>query len=175
MSIMKCEVKAILAVSDDNIIGVKDASGFRLPWHIPEDLKFFKQLTENKNVLMGRATWESLPSQFRPLPNRCNFVMTRNRDYKARGANVVHSVDDVKHLDDLWVIGGKEIYDMFRPWTGYVYYTRVKTQVRDNPEFQGCSFITAPDYEGFLACESSQVKCDPKTNIKFYHELCVNI
>ena len=59
----------------------------RLPWHIPEDMAHFKQLTQGCPVVMGRKTWDSLPPRFRPLPGRTNIVVTRQGDWQAEGAH----------------------------------------------------------------------------------------
>lgn len=80
----------IAAVAANGIIG----SDNTLPWHLPEDLRHFKELTAGHVVIMGRKTWESLPERFRPLPGRLNIVVTRNADYAAPGATAVHSLED---------------------------------------------------------------------------------
>ena len=80
----------IAAVAQNGVIG----KGNALPWHLPEDLKHFKQLTTGHAVIMGRKTWESLPPKFRPLPNRLNIVITRDPAYVAPGATVVHSLEE---------------------------------------------------------------------------------
>lgn len=66
-------VKAIVAADDDWVIGYQN----KLPWHVPEDLKRFSQLTKGNTVLMGRATFDSLPAKFKPLPGRLNVVISR--------------------------------------------------------------------------------------------------
>lgn len=103
-----------------------------MPWHLPEDLAHFKQLTLGNPVIMGRRTWESLPPRFRPLPGRQNIVVTRQSDWAAEGALIAHSVDDALALAgaadaaaslttatdagapgsvaSVWVIGGAEIF-----------------------------------------------------------------
>ena len=87
--------------------GVIGADG-GIPWHIPEDMKFFRETTSGSAVLMGRRTWDSLPPRFRPLPGRTNIVVTRDRDWSADGALVQH---DLALPDrDVWIIGGGEIY-----------------------------------------------------------------
>ncbi|MDO8958434.1 MAG: dihydrofolate reductase [Rhodocyclaceae bacterium] len=80
----------IAAVASNGVIGDSNA----LPWHLPEDLKHFKQLTNGHAVIMGRKTWESLPPRFRPLPGRLNIVLTRDPSYVAEDASVVHSLAD---------------------------------------------------------------------------------
>lgn len=85
-----------------------------LMYRIPQDLKRFKAFTSGKTVIMGRKTWESLPDKMRPLPNRLNVVVTRQPDYKAPGAKVIHNVLDyvvglADTQDEIFVIGGAEL------------------------------------------------------------------
>jgi dihydrofolate reductase len=84
--------------------GVIGAAG-GMPWHVPEDLAHFKQLTLGDTVIMGRKTWDALDPRFRPLPGRRNLVLTRDPEWAALGAEVVQEVPD-----DGWVIGGAEIF-----------------------------------------------------------------
>lgn len=101
---------AIWAQARNGVIG-RDNS---IPWRIPEDMATFKAVTSGHPVIMGRRTWDSLPPRFRPLADRRNIVVTRDRGWSADGAEVTHSVDDAITLasDDqqAWVIGGSEIY-----------------------------------------------------------------
>jgi dihydrofolate reductase len=100
----------IFAHSHNKVIGLNNS----LPWHLPEDLTHFKNITWGQPVIMGRKTWESLPKKFRPLPNRTNIVITRQTDWKDNGANVVNSLEQAIELcyneTEAWVIGGAEIY-----------------------------------------------------------------
>ena len=125
----------IAAVAQNGIIGKDNA----LPWHLPEDLKHFKQLTTGHTVLMGRKTWESLPPRFRPLPNRLNLVMTRDPNYVAEGATVVHSVDDaIRKVDTgstLFVIGGAELYAHTLPLADRLEITEVLADVTGDASF----------------------------------------
>jgi dihydrofolate reductase len=90
--------------------GVIGADG-RIPWRIPEDMAHFSELTTGSTVVMGRATWESLPPRFRPLPERRNVVLSRDADYVAEGAEVVHDLTTaLEGTDDVWVIGGHAVY-----------------------------------------------------------------
>lgn len=94
--------------------GVIGADG-GMPWHVPEDLAHFKQVTGDATVLMGRRTWESLPERFRPLPGRRNVVLTRDPSWSADGAEVVHelatALDGADGADEtVWVIGGGQVY-----------------------------------------------------------------
>ena len=90
--------------------GVIGASG-TMPWHVPEDLAHFKEVTLGAPVVMGRRTWESLPERFRPLPGRENIVITRQTAWAADGASTADSVAAaLAGLDEAWVIGGGEIF-----------------------------------------------------------------
>ena len=84
------KLKLIYARSANGVIGLNN----QMPWHLPEDLAHFKRTTLGCPVLMGRKTWESIPAKFRPLPGRANLVMTRQKDWQAEGAHVVHSLEE---------------------------------------------------------------------------------
>jgi dihydrofolate reductase len=101
-----------------------------LPWHLPEDMAAFRQLTTGCTVVMGRRTWESLPERFRPLPGRRNVVLSRSVGWSAPGAEVETSVDDVllKH-PDCWVIGGSGVYHALLPHAVRVVRTDVDLDV----------------------------------------------
>ncbi|WP_432514190.1 dihydrofolate reductase [Kineococcus sp. SYSU DK001] len=91
--------------------GVIGADG-RIPWRVPEDLAHFSQLTGGSTVVMGRATWESLPARFRPLPGRRNLVLSRDAGYDAPGAEVVTDLDTaLGSAGDVWVVGGHAVYE----------------------------------------------------------------
>ncbi|WP_022880913.1 dihydrofolate reductase [Gryllotalpicola ginsengisoli] len=85
-----------------------------IPWHIPGEQRRFKELTAGGTVIMGRATWESLPARVRPLPGRDNIVVTRQTDFRADGATVVHSIEAALQAADpsrqAWCIGGAQLY-----------------------------------------------------------------
>ena len=81
-------VSLIAAVSKNKIIGRNND----LPWRLPDDMKYFMQTTLHHHVIMGRKNYESLPEKFRPLPNRKNIVITRQKDFKAEGCMVVNSL-----------------------------------------------------------------------------------
>lgn len=88
-----------------------------LLWHLPRDMQFFKETTMGHTVVMGRKNWESIPEKFRPLPGRKNIVITRNKDYQAKGASVIFNLNEIKnHLsekeDKCFIIGGAQIYEL---------------------------------------------------------------
>ncbi|MBC8265404.1 MAG: dihydrofolate reductase [Flavobacteriales bacterium] len=106
------KVSLIVAVSENGVIG-KDND---LIWHLPKDMKFFKDTTLGHHVIMGRKNFESIPEKYRPLPNRTNIVITRQSDYTAEDCVVVNSVEAAleiaKQNGDTkpFIIGGGQIY-----------------------------------------------------------------
>ena len=118
----------IWAQAHDRVIG----AGGVMPWHLPEDLKHFRELTNGDPVVMGRRTWESLPERFRPLPGRTNVVVTRNTDFDAPGATVVHSLEAALSSADagtVWVMGGAELYAQALPVADRVEVTEIDLAV----------------------------------------------
>ena len=102
----------IWAAATGGVIG----AGGTMPWHVPEDLAHFKEVTLGAPVVMGRKTWDSLPERFRPLPGRRNIVVTRDPSWAADGADRAGSIDAALELaaeadpDWIWVIGGGELF-----------------------------------------------------------------
>ena len=105
----------IYARAANGVIG-KDGT---LPWHLPEDLAHFKRATLGCPVIMGRKTWDSLPPKFRPLPGRANIVITRQQNFDENGAQPASSIGSAlqlcKQSDDVWVIGGAQLYALAEP------------------------------------------------------------
>lgn len=102
---------AIVAMTPERVIG-RDGT---LPWHLPEDLAFFKRTTSGHPIVMGRKTYDSIG---RPLPKRRNIVVTRDREWSAEGVEVIHSPEELSALDlegDVFIIGGSGIYEAFLP------------------------------------------------------------
>lgn len=127
------EFELVVAAAKGGIIG-RDGG---MPWHIPSELKRFKQLTLGKPVIMGRKTWESLPK--RPLPVRTNIVITRQRNYQAEGAIIVASKEEAiaaaGDAPTIAVIGGGEIFAMFMDMASRVYLTVVDITVNGDTHF----------------------------------------
>jgi dihydrofolate reductase len=116
----------IWAEAADRVIGADGG----IPWRLPEDQAMFRQRTMGGTVLMGRATWDSLPARFRPLPGRRNVVLTRDRDWTADGAEAVHAIGDVQAYEgEIWVIGGAAVYAAFVPLADHILRTRVDLEV----------------------------------------------
>jgi dihydrofolate reductase len=115
-------VHMIWAEARGRVIG----AGNTIPWRVPGEQKVFKERTMGAAVVMGRATWESLPR--RPLPGRENIVLTRTVGWSAPGATVAGSLDEVKP-DDFWVMGGGDVYAAFLPRAGHIVRTRIDLDV----------------------------------------------
>lgn len=134
----------ILARADNGVIG-RDGG---LPWRLPADLKRFKALTMGKPMIMGRKTFESFPA---PLPGRRHIVLTRDRDWRADGAEVVHAVDDALALagEEAFVIGGAEVFALFEPQADRIELTEVHMAAEGDvsvPPFEGWHEIARADH-----------------------------
>ncbi|PSL44440.1 dihydrofolate reductase [Salsuginibacillus halophilus] len=113
---------ALIAAMDENrVIGYNG----EMPWHLPNDLKFFKQMTEGYPVVMGRKTFESIG---RPLPKRTNVILTRDPSFQApEECQVFHDADEVvKSYHDVFIIGGAEIYNQFLSHADTLYITEIE-------------------------------------------------
>jgi dihydrofolate reductase len=120
-------ISLIWAQAADRVIG--DAGA--IPWRVPEDQAMFRRLTIGSTVLMGRATWESLPPRFRPLDGRRNIVLTRQAGWSAPGALTAATLDEGISLadGDLWVMGGARVYAEALPRADRVVMTDVELTV----------------------------------------------
>lgn len=131
------KVGAIWAEANEGAIG----RGGTMPWHLPEDLAHFRQVTLGAPVIMGRRTWESLPERFRPLPGRENIVVTRDASYEARGASVRSSLEHAIQAaaaggaDAAWIMGGGELYRSAMPFADELVVTRIELDVPDADTF----------------------------------------
>jgi len=155
-------ISIIVAASTNNVIGAKG----ELPWKISDDLKRFKSLTMGKPIVMGRLTWESIG---RPLPGRQNIVITRQSDFSAAGCDVVESPAAALRIagdaDEIMIIGGSQIYDLFLPKAGRLYVTRVQAEIDGDAFFPA---IDAADWElvdseSYEASDSNEFAFDLKT------------
>lgn len=119
-------ISMIVAHDSNRAIG-KDNT---IPWHIPDDLKFFKTVTVGKTVVMGRKTFESM--NCKPLPNRLNVVMSRNVDKLYPGVMQVHNANRIKELSEMgevFIIGGAELYAQFLPLADKLYVTEIARDI----------------------------------------------
>ncbi len=115
-------LSAIAALSENQVIGDDNT----LPWHIPADLQHFKNLTKGKPIVMGRKTHESIGGA---LPNRRNIILSRAKDFEAPGCEVFQSIDEallaLKDSDEVFIIGGEQIYQELLPFIDTLYLTIV--------------------------------------------------
>ena len=127
----------IVAAAENGTIGVDG----QLPWNIPEDMKFFREKTKGKALIMGRKTFESVGH---PLPNRLNVVVTRQPNYTAEGAVVVSSIEEgvaycQKHIeeygDEIFIIGGGESYQQSMSIVDRIYLTRIHRDVSGDAKY----------------------------------------
>ena len=128
----KPRISIIVAMDQNGLIG-KDNG---LPWHLPADLKHFKQITMGKPIIMGRKTFESIG---KPLPGRVNIVLTRNTGYQAQGCMVVGSLDDAIEVagsvDEVMIIGGATLYKKVLGQVDRIYLTQVQAQLNGDTWF----------------------------------------
>jgi dihydrofolate reductase len=128
-------IALVVARAANGVIGDRG----RIPWHIPEDMRRFRELTMGKPCIMGRKTWESLPKK--PLPGRLNIVVTRDRRFAAEGAVVVHSFDEAvtraeaESASETAVIGGEEVYRAALPRADVIYLTEVLAEFPGDARF----------------------------------------
>lgn len=141
---------SLMVAHDPNRVIGKDN---QLPWHIPEDLAYFKKHTIGKGIVMGRNTFESIG---RPLPKRRNIIVSRNEGYKAEGADVVHSLEDAIQLakevhEEIMVIGGEQIFRSILPKADRLYITLIQKP------FDGDTFFPEYGEEWQLVSESEEL------------------
>ncbi len=128
------KISSIVAVSDNNAIGIDND----LPWHMPADLKFFKETTLGHYVVMGRKSFESVG---RPLPGRTNIVVTRNKQFYNSGVITVNSIPDAimaaqkTQQKELFIIGGSNIYQQTMPLWDRLYLTKIHTEIKNATAF----------------------------------------
>lgn len=135
------KLSIIVAQAQNRVIGINN----NLPWHLPEDLRYFKQVTMGKPIIMGRKTFDSIG---RPLPGRTNIVITRDGSYQPEGVKVVNSLEGARELaesictidgcDEAMVIGGAQIYEQALSLADRLYLTQVHADVNGDawfPEF----------------------------------------
>jgi dihydrofolate reductase len=151
-------VSFVVAISENNAIG-KDN---KLLWYLPTDLKHFKQITNGQTIIMGRKTFDSMG---KPLPNRRNIVITRNQDLKLAGAEVTNSLEEALSLckteEEVFVIGGAEIYKQALDQTNRIYLTRV------HQRFDADAFFPDLDMNKWAETAREEHQPDEKNNIAF--------
>jgi dihydrofolate reductase len=155
-------ITIIAAVAENNIIGGDN----KLLWHISADLKRFKKLTTGHTIVMGNKTFQSLP--VRPLPNRTNIVLTRNRSLKIENCIMAYSLEEALDKMDSegenFVIGGGNIYSAFLPLAQKLFITRV------HKSFSGDTFFPEISPDSWELVEDLKIDNDPKNDFSYSFE-----
>jgi dihydrofolate reductase len=149
-------VSLIVAVSENGVIGKNND----LIWHLPKDMKYFKEKTLGHHIIMGRKNFESIPHKFRPLRNRVNIIVTRNKDYKAKDCIIATSIESAidysksNKEDEVFIIGGGEIYkqSIQKNLVDKIYLTRV------HADFDGDTFFETPSSNWIIKSEVKKKK-----------------
>jgi len=152
----------IWAQDSHGLIGRDNA----LPWRIPADMAYFKQETLGKPVVMGRRTWESFGG--RPLKDRQNIVLTRDIHWAAEGAEAVHTAEEALAAskgEEVMIIGGSQIYELFLPFADRLRVTRVEGQ------FEGDAFFPTVDWSQWKLTQSLEGPRDEKNDFTYFFEI----
>ena len=135
----------IAALGENRVIGKNN----ELVWHLPDDMAYFMRTTTGHHVIMGRKNFESIPEKFRPLPRRTNIVMTRQQEYEAPGAYVVHNLGEALKMaekngeNEAFIIGGGEIYKLGLSHADVLYLTEI------NASFEGDAYFPEVDFSNW--------------------------
>ena len=149
-------VSLIVAVSENGVIGKNND----LIWHLPKDMKYFREKTLGHHIIMGRKNFESIPHKFRPLRSRVNIIVTRNRDYTAKDCIIATSIESAidysksNKEDEVFIIGGGEIYkqSIQKNLVDKIYLTRV------HADFDGDTFFETPSSNWMIESEVKKKK-----------------
>ena len=150
----------IVAMSQNRVIGNNN----RLPWHLSEDLKRFKQITMGHPIVMGRKTFESIG---KPLPGRENIILTRDKNFMAMGVTVMHDVEKLLSwakipTQEVFVIGGAEIFKLVLPHAQKIYLTSIEK------DFDGDAFFPAIDFKkDFSVVEKTAMMFSQQDNLPY--------
>lgn len=162
------QISLIAAMSNHRVIG----STNQIPWHLSSDLKHFKALTLHKPVVMGRKTYESIG---RPLPQRENLILTSNPNYKVTGCRTAHSINEVfeilqhLHAEEVFVIGGAQLYQAFLPLAQRIYLTLVAA------ELEGDTFFPVFDESLWNVVSSEEHPADAKNDYPYCFKVLTRI
>ena len=152
------KISIIVAVDENWVIGKKNA----LPWRLSADLKHFRTLTRRHTVIMGRKTYESIG---RPLPDRTNIIISRNNTLTIPGCTVVKTTEEALNTvpddEEIFVVGGAEIYSQFLPITQKIYLTQIHHQ------FDGDIFFPKLNLSEWTETERQSLEADDKNPYKY--------
>jgi len=130
-------ISMIAALTKNRVIGKNND----LPWKLPDDMKFFMETTKGHHVILGRKNYDSIPPRFKPLPNRTNIVVTRQKNFHAPGCIVVDSVEKGLKIAkennerEAFIIGGAEIYKLGLPYADRLYLTEIDADIDGDTYF----------------------------------------
>jgi dihydrofolate reductase len=151
-------VTAVVAIAENRAIG-KDNE---LLWHLPKDLKHFKEITKGHTIIMGRKTFDSIG---KPLPHRRNIVITRSKDLEIEGAEVANAVEEALALcmdeNEVFIVGGAEIYKLAMPSTDRICLTTV------HESYEGDAYFPEIDYTIWKEVASERHEPDEKHAVAF--------
>lgn len=131
------KISMIAAVAKNGVIG-KDND---LAWHLPDDMKYFMNTTRGHHVIMGRKNFDSIPEKYRPLPDRTNIIVTRQKDYVQKDCIIAHSMDEAyeycrkSNPEEIFIIGGGQIYAAGLEKADRLYITEVNANVEGDTYF----------------------------------------
>lgn len=156
-------ISLIVAMDQNRVIGNNN----KLPWHLPADLQYFKKVTMGHPIVMGRKTFESIG---RVLPGRENVIVTRNQEFKAEGCVVLHDIAQIKmfadnHEEEVFVIGGAEIFKEILPFTDRLYITEI------HETFEGDTFFPEIDENEWDEISSNPGSIDEKN--RYAHDFII--
>ena len=160
-------ISIIVAVDENNVIGKDNA----LIWHLPADMKFFKDKTTGHCIITGRKNYESIPEKYRPLPNRTNIIITRQKNYHAPGATIVGSIDEAIEkakqtgYEEIFIIGGAEIFRQSMHLVDKLYVTKIYHS------FEGDVFFPAINTKEWKETDRRKGIVDEKN--KYEHDFIV--
>ena len=151
----------IVAKANNNVIGGNN----KLLWHLSKDLKRFKEITTGNTIIMGRKTFESLP---KVLPNRHHVILTSNKNYKvdSDSVTIVNNIEEIvdkykDSVEEAFIIGGGEIYNLLLPYTNKLYLTRIYK------DFEGDTYFPKIDSSNWEVIYKSDIFCDEKENLTY--------
>lgn len=157
-------ISIIVAVASNNVIGRNNS----LIWHLPADMKFFKEKTTGHCIITGRKNYESIPEKFRPLVNRTNIIITRQKNYHAPGAIIVGSVEEALNTakktgdEEIFIIGGGDIFRQSLHLTDTIYLTKI------DQEFEGDVFFQELDLKEWKMTSSEKGIRDEKNPYDYF-------
>ncbi|MRH42465.1 dihydrofolate reductase [Aquibacillus halophilus] len=154
-------ISLLYAMDRNRVIGYKN----ELPWRLPNDLKFFKEMTTSNSIIMGRKTFDSMNG---PLPNRKNIIITRDESYQQENCEVIHSVDTIVEWNNLnpdteyFVIGGGNIFKQILPYSDRMYMTYI------DESFPGDTYFPEFDENKWKMTKKEKGPNDEKNPYDYY-------